>query len=98
MTKSGKDVYLQNLEYLTPLLPCCHMKMTNRSVKFETVEPFCLLFLALACEKIFIAMHSTKRACVIGPENLLLLRCVRASFSLEIVKAGAVKGLSSVLL
>ena len=29
---------------LTPSLPQHHLKTTNKSVKFETLKPFCLLF------------------------------------------------------
>ena len=29
---------------LNPSLPWCHLKMTNKSAKFETLKPFCLLF------------------------------------------------------
>ena len=29
---------------LTPSLPSCHFKTTNKSAKFETLKPFCLLF------------------------------------------------------
>ena len=28
---------------LTPSLPWCHFKTTNKSAKFETIKPFCLL-------------------------------------------------------
>jgi len=30
--------------FLTPSLPWCHLKTTNKRAKFETFEPFCLLF------------------------------------------------------
>ena len=50
---------------LTPSLPW-HFKRTSKSQKFETLKPphphplfFSLFFLALACERIFIKMHST---------------------------------------
>ena len=29
---------------LTPSLPWCHLKTTNKSAKSETLKPFCLLF------------------------------------------------------
>ena len=35
---------------LTPSLPWCHLKTTNESAKFETLQPF----FVLACETIFI--------------------------------------------
>ena len=50
--------------------------------------------LALALERLFIKTHRTGSKCVIGPENVLFLRQVRASFSPEMLLAGAVKGLS----
>ena len=56
--------------------------MTNKNAKCETVKPF-VFFFALACERIFIKMHSTEGRCVIEPENILFLRRVLASFSLE---------------
>ena len=30
--------------FLTPSLPWCHLKMTVKSVKLETLQPFCFLF------------------------------------------------------
>ena len=44
-----------------------------------------------AYERIFVKTHSTERKCLIGPKNMFL-RVVDASFSLEIVQAGGVKG------
>ena len=38
--------------FLTPSLPGCYLKITNKSAKLETLKPFCLL-VALACEKDF---------------------------------------------
>ena len=38
-------------------------------------------------------MHGTESRCVTGLENTRFLRRVRVSFSLEILQAGAVKGL-----
>ena len=29
---------------LTPSMPWCHLKTTNKSMKFETLKPFCFLF------------------------------------------------------
>ena len=55
---------------LTPSLPWCQLKMTNKIEKCQTLTPF-LFFFALACERIFIKMHSTESRCVIGPENIL---------------------------
>ena len=53
-----------------------------------------VFFFILACERIVINTHSTARRSVIGPENRFL-GVVCASFSLEIVQAGAVKGLNT---
>ena len=48
---------------------------------------------ALALERIFIKIHYTESRCSRGLENILFFRHVGASFSLEILQAGAVKGL-----
>ena len=63
---------------LTPSLLWCQLKMTNKIEKFQTL----LFFFALACEKIFIKMHSTESRCVIGLEKILC-----ASFSQDTVLA-----------
>ena len=53
------------------------LENNNKSAKFETLKPFSVLvfFFALACERIFIKMHSTENRCNnninIEPENLL---------------------------
>ena len=59
-------------------------------MKSETLKPF---FFALACKtkRIFIKAHSTERN-VIGPENILFLRSVHASFSPDTLQGGAVMG------
>ena len=44
-----------------------------------------------------IKTRSTESRCVIGPENLLFLRCVHASSGPEILQTGAVKGLKQTL-
>ena len=36
-------------------------------------------------------MHSSESRCVVGPENILFLRCLLPSFSPEILQAGAMK-------
>ena len=63
--------------------------------KFKNLKPVSLFvfFIALACEMIFIKMRSTESRCVIGPENMLVLRRVRASFCSDILQAWVVKGL-----
>ena len=68
---------------LTPSLPWCHLKI-------ETLKHF--FFFALECETIFNKTHNTESRCTIGPKNVVC-RCVRASFSAEILHGGAVKGL-----
>ena len=86
---------------LTPSLPWCHFKTTNKCAKFETFKLFCLSFFffflggggggALACERIFFKTHSTESRCY-RTGNYTVYRHVPASFSLESVQAGAVKG------
>jgi len=61
-------------------------------MSFENLGLF-VFFFALACERIFIKMHGTESKFVIRPETILFLRCVRASFTLEIFQAVALKGL-----
>ena len=53
-------------------------------------------FFSLALERIFIKTHPTENSCVTGPENVLFLKQVRASFSPEMLLAGAVKELGYV--
>ena len=70
------------------LTPSYHLKTTN---KVQNVK-HCILFVfffMLACERIFIKTHTTDSRCVIGPENVLFLRWVLASFSPGILQAGA---------
>ena len=43
MKKNGM-IYQYCLAGLTPSLPWCHLKTTIKSVKFETLQPFCFLF------------------------------------------------------
>ena len=59
--------------YFLPLhssLSWCHLKTTNNSAEFKTSSLF-VFFFALACERIFIKMHSAESRCVVGPENIL---------------------------
>ena len=67
-------------------------RMTN---KVRNLKPFLLFafFFTLACERSLIKTHSAESRCVTGPENIPFLRCICASFSQEILHAGAVKGL-----
>ena len=55
---------------LTPSLPWCHLKMTNKRLNLKPFSLFVFLF-ALACERIFMRMHCTESRCVIGPDNIL---------------------------
>ena len=55
---------------LTPSLPWCHLKTTNKSRKFEVLKPFCMFF-ALACERILIKTHTIEIRFVIGAGNAL---------------------------
>ena len=66
--------------------------MTNKSENLKPLSLF-VFFFALALERIFIKTHHTESTCVTGPESILFLRRVRASFSPEMLQAGAVKGL-----
>ena len=56
------------------------LETTNNSEKSETLKPFCFLFFAQACGRIFIQTHSTESRWVIGPENILFAgACVHRS-------------------
>ena len=55
---------------LTPSLPWCHLKTTNKSAKFEILTSFCCCF-ALACERLCIKTHGIESRWVTGPENIL---------------------------
>ena len=47
-----------------------HAKMTNKSVKSETVFVFFFVH-RHQCERIFIRTHSFESRCIMGPENVL---------------------------
>ena len=87
---------------LTPSLPWCYLKTTHKSAKFETFKPppplfffFFFFFFALAPGRSFITTHCIESRYVTGPENeYTACRRVPAAFSLEILQAGAVKGLN----
>ena len=74
---------------LTPSLPWCHLKTTNKSAKFQTVS---VVFHTLSCERTFIETQSSESRCY-RSEKYTVCRHVRASFNPEILQAGAVKGL-----
>ena len=78
---------------LTTSLPWCHLKSANKRAKFETLQPFCLLF-ALVCERIFIKTYRIESKCVYRTRKDTICRCVRVSFSPEMLEAGSVKGLT----
>ena len=69
------------------------MKLTHKSEKFETLEPFCLVFRTGMSKDFDPNTHNTKSRRVIGPENILLAR-VSMHLSPEILQAGAVKELN----
>ena len=84
----------RNLAMVTQPL-YCHDAIWKRSMKVQNLKPLTVsvLFFALSCERIFIERHS------IGSRwyrtgKYTVCRRVRASFSPEILQAGAVKGLS----
>ena len=54
-----------------------------------------VLFFALSFERIFMGTHSIENRCY-RSEKYTVSRRVRASFSPEILQAGAVKGLNTV--
>ena len=58
------------------------LKTTNKSAKFEILQPFCLFF-ALACERIFIQTRSTESRCVKGSENIYSLQAHPCIFQPE---------------
>ena len=55
---------------LTLSLPWCHLKPTNKNVRSETHQPFFFCF-TVACERIFIKLHSIEGRCAIRRENTL---------------------------
>ena len=55
---------------LTPSLPWCHLKTTNKNAKFKTLQPLnFVFFFALACERIFIKTHTIESRCDMEPET-----------------------------
>ena len=81
------------LHVLTPSLPWCHLKTARKSAKFETLKPFSWVFVFLTgMWKDSSKRLALKTRCVRGPENMLF---TSASFSWEILQAGAVKGLNA---
>ena len=62
-------VELEDCLPITPSLPC-HIKATKKSAKFKPVSLF-VFFFTLACERIFIRMHSIESRCVKGLENIV---------------------------
>ena len=80
-----------------PSLTWCHLKRTHNSAKFETLKLFFFLFLnlffSLAYERIFIKMRSLENRCY-RTRKYTLWRHTHASFSLEILQARSVKGLT----
>ena len=62
----------------------------NKSAKFETLQPFCFLFCTV---KGFSSKHIALKVDSYRIGKCAVCRCVLASFSLEILQAGAVKEL-----
>ena len=69
----------------------CNLKTTNKSVKFKILSLLVFLF-TLACERIFIKMHSIESRCY-RPGKYSVCRHVPASLSPDILQAGAETGL-----
>ena len=80
--------------WLTPSLPWCHLKTTNKRAKFETLKHFCFLFSpGQVCQKGFSSKRIALKIAVIGPE----IYCLQAR--LYIIQPGnlqaeAMKGLN----
>ena len=55
---------------LTPSLPWCHLKTTNKMRNLKPLS-FFVFFFARAYERLFIKTHSIQSECVNGPENIL---------------------------
>ena len=90
-TKTYIKVTLVLPVVLTPSRPWCHLKMTNKSAKFETVNCFCLLF-RTGMEKDFHRNTQHWKWCYRGAKYTVCM-CVHASFSPTILQAWAVMGL-----
>jgi len=73
---------------LTPSLPWCHVKTTDKSAKFETLKPLWFPFRQGMWTDFHQNAQHSKQMCYMWPENGLILRCV------EVLQAGAVKGLT----
>ena len=65
----GQSWALDNIFFLTLSLPWCHLTTTNKSRKLKSLRLF--VFFALACEQIFIKIHTIEIIFVIWPENVL---------------------------
>ena len=66
--------------------------MAHEHAKFETLKPFCFLF-RTGVSKTFIKTYIIESGCYKTEKHTVYGR-VRASFSLEMLQAGAVKGLN----
>ena len=44
VTSTFKHLFLSFTPGLTPSLPRCHLKTTDKNARFETLKPFCFLF------------------------------------------------------
>ena len=57
--------------HLTLSLPWCHLRLTNKSAKFESLSLF-VFFFTLVYERIFIKTHNIKSDLLLNPQNMLL--------------------------
>ena len=78
---------------ITPLLLCVHLKTTNKSAKYEILKPFLFLFRTGTFIKGFSSKRIALKVDVLRTGKYTVCRHVRASFSPEILQAGAVKEL-----
>ena len=74
-------------------------KKKKKEKKWRNFKPFSLFvfFFALVCEMTFIKTHSVESRCHCRTRKYTVSRHVPASFSLEVLQAGAVKGLRTML-
>ena len=86
-------ITMQRIATLNPSLPWLHLKMTRESAKCETLFVF---FFTLARERISIEMCTTENRCY-RTRKYTVCRLVCASFSPEVLQAGAVMGLNVAL-
>ena len=89
-TLDFKAIHLTTFWSLTPSLPWCHLKMANENAKFETLKPSCFLFCTGMWKDFHQNIYHWKHILKAGK---YAFRCIRTSFSPEVLQAGAGKGL-----